>query len=323
MSDSLHSQVHRVVIAGSGPAGLTAGLYASRAELAPVLIEGFEAGGQLTQTTDVENYPGFPEGIMGPELIDKMRAQAERFGTQFVRGDIQSIDLSARPITIHLAEGEPIRAQTLIISTGASARWLGLESETKLRKSGGGVSACATCDGAFFRGKSVHIVGGGDTAMEEAIFLTRFCSKVSVVHRRDELRASKIMQQRALDNEKIEFVWNAEVVEVLGADTGRINGLRLQDTLSGETREVPSEGLFIAIGHTPNTAFLGGQLETDEHGFLIVRHPTSATSVEGVFACGDVMDPIYRQAVTAAGTGCQAAIDAERYLAHHEATGGA
>jgi thioredoxin reductase (NADPH) len=322
MSD-VYDKTHKVAIAGSGPAGLTAALYASRADLEPVVVEGFEAGGQLTQTTEVENYPGFPDAVMGGELIEKMRAQAEKFGTTFLRGDIRKVDLGERPFTLHLEGGKTLRCGTLIVSTGASAKWLGLESETKLRTTGGGVTACATCDGAFYRGKAVHVVGGGDTAMEEATFLTKFCTKVTVIHRRDELRASKIMQQRAMDNEKIDFIWNAEVVDVPAGDNGKIRGLKLKDTQSGETREIESEGLFLAIGHTPNTAFLEGQLETDDHGFLKVNHPGTATSVAGVFACGDVMDPIYRQAVTAAGTGCQAAIDAERWLAEHEADQGA
>jgi thioredoxin reductase (NADPH) len=316
MSD-VDATIHKLVIAGSGPAGLTAALYAARADLAPVIIEGLEAGGQLTETTDVENYPGFPEGVLGPELIDKMRAQAERFGAVFLRGDIRRVDLSRRPFTLHLEGDKTLRAATLIVSTGAVAKWLGLASETKLRTGGGGVSACATCDGAFFRGKRVHVVGGGDTALEEALFLTRFCEQVTVIHRRESLRASKILQQRARQSPKIEFLWNAVVEEILGAEENRIRGLALRDTQTGERREVPTQGLFIAIGHKPNTDFLEGQLETDEHGCLVVRQPTTRTSVEGVFACGDVMDPVYRQAVTAAGSGCRAAIDAERFLAAH------
>ncbi len=318
MSDDLFQDVHRVVIAGSGPAGLTAALYASRADLEPVLVEGFEAGGQLTLTTDVENYPGFPDGIMGPELVAVMRKQAERFGTRFLRGDIQRIDLAQLPFTIHIEGGKALRAHTFIIGTGASARWLGLESEQILVRAGGGVSACATCDGAFFRGKKVMVVGGGDTAMEEASFLTKFASSVTVIHRRDKLRASKIMQQRALKNPKIDFIWDSAVEDVIGVEEKKIRALRLLNLKTRETSEVPCEGLFIAIGHEPNTKFLGDQIKTDNKGFILVEEPTSRTSVEGVFACGDVMDPSYRQAVTAAGTGCKAAIDAERYIEANE-----
>lgn len=312
--DAIFEQIHNVVIAGSGPAGLTAAIYAGRADLNPVMIAGFDEGGQLVDTTDVENYPAFPEGIMGPDLIEAMRKQAARFGTQFLKGDIQSVDLSARPFTLSLEGGKTVRAKTLIISTGASARWLGQENETKLRKGGGGVSACATCDGFFYRGKEVAVIGGGDTAMEEATFLTKFATKVSVIHRRDQLRASKIMQERAFHNEKIEFIWDSVVDEVLSGDDDKIRALAVRNVKTDETSELAVGGLFLAIGHIPNTKFLGGQLELDKTGFIKVAEPTTATNVAGVFACGDVMDPIYKQAVTAAGTGCRAAIDAEKFL---------
>jgi len=314
MDGELYEKVHKVVIAGSGPAGLTAALYSARAELAPIVVEGFDAGGQLTLTTEVENYPGFEHGITGPELVDVMRRQAERFGTIYLRGDIQRVDLRERPFTIALEDGRELRTQTFIISTGARARWLNLPAEQALLRAGGGVSACATCDGAFYKGKEVMVVGGGDTALEEAMFLTKFATRVTVIHRRDELRASKIMQQRAFANPKIEFIWNSVVEDVLGVEEKRIRAVVLRNRVSGETTEVPTQGLFIAIGHEPNTRFLDGQIETDAHGFILCQEPTTKTSVEGVFACGDVMDPIYRQAITAAGTGCKAAIDAERYL---------
>lgn len=317
MSEEVYEKLHNVTIVGSGPAGLTAALYAARADLEPLMVEGFEAGGQLTQTTEVENFPGFPEGIVGQELIDQMRAQAERFGLQVLRGDIGSVDLGERPFKLELENGKTLRTKTLILATGASARWLGIESETKLRTSGGGVSACATCDGAFYRNKNVHVIGGGDTAMEEASFLTKFCSKVTVIHRRDELRASKVMQQRCFDNPKIEFLWDSAVEDILGVEENQIRALMVKNLKSGEVTEVPSEGLFLAIGHTPNTKFLGNQLETDEAGFIKTASPTMATSVPGVFACGDVMDPRYKQAITAAGTGCSAALDAEHFLAEH------
>ena len=306
------SESHKVVVLGSGPAGLTAALYAARANLDPIVVDGSQPGGQLTITTDVENYPGVPDGVMGPEMVDLFRKQAERFGTRYVTASVVSVDTSARPFKLEVEGGDPILAETLIISTGASAKLLGLPSEEELM--GFGVSACATCDGFFFKDKDVLIVGGGDTAMEEALFLTRFASKVRVVHRRDELRASKIMQERAQANEKIEFVWNSAITEILGTKESGVTGVMLQDTNTGETSETATDGVFMAIGHQPNTAIFGGKLDMDDVGYLITEAKSTKTNIPGIFAAGDVQDSTYRQAVTAAGTGCMAAIDAERFL---------
>ena len=302
---------HQVVIVGSGPAGYTAAIYAARANLKPLLFAGHQPGGQLTITTDVENYPGFPKGVMGPELMELFRAQAERFGTQIIDGVVEKVELRERPFLV-VGEGREVLAETLIISTGAQAKWLDIPSEKKL--SGHGVSACATCDGFFFRNKEVGVVGGGDTAMEEAIFLSKLAAKVTVIHRRDYLRASKVMQDRAMANPKIAWAWNQEVVEVLGEKATGVSGVVTNDTVTGERRELPMGGLFIAIGHTPTTQIFKGQLEMDEVGYLKVAPGSTRTNVRGVFASGDAADPIYRQAITAAGTGCMAAIDAERFL---------
>jgi thioredoxin reductase (NADPH) len=303
----------KVVIIGSGPAGLTAAVYNARADLDPLMIEGMERGGQLMLTTDVENYPGVPDGIMGPELMESFRKQAERFGTRIMTSDVTRVDFSARPFSIWVDE-DLYEAESVIISTGASARWLGLESESKLR--GHGVSACATCDGFFFRDKEIAVVGGGDSAAEEALFLTKFASKIYVIHRRDELRASKIMANRVLEHEKIEMVWNTVVDEVLG--DGVVTGLKLRDVQTGDVSELPVEGMFLAIGHTPNTKVFEGQIDLDEKGYIVLPGENTMTSVPGVFAAGDVTDHVYRQAVTAAGMGCQAALDAERWLDEQE-----
>jgi thioredoxin reductase (NADPH) len=298
----------KMVIVGSGPAGLTAAIYAARANLEPIVIGGYAPGGQLMITSDVENYPGFPDGIQGPELMQKFREQAERFGTRIFDTDVDHVDFSGRPFRLW-TEGREITADSVIVATGASALWLGLDNETRLR--GRGVSACATCDGFFFRGKKVAVVGGGDTALEEATFLTRFASEVVLLHRRDQFRGSKIMQQRALDNPKIGVRWNTEVADVLGED--RLTALRLRDTTSGQEAEEPMEGLFVAIGYKPNTDVFRDWLEVDDKGYLVVRGHTG-TKIDGVFVAGDVHDHRYRQAVTAAGDGCRAAIDAERWL---------
>lgn len=304
-----------VVIVGTGPAGLTAALYTARANLEPVVFQGPAPGGQLITTTDVENFPGFPDGIMGPEMMQKFETQATRFGADLRYGTVTSVDFSERPFKLVVDEETPVLADTVIISTGASAMYLGLESEKRLL--GHGVSACATCDGAFFRDQEVAIVGGGDTAMEEALFLTRFASRVHVIHRRDELRASKIMQERVLASDKIEIVWNSVVEDVLG-DT-EVSSVVLRDTVTGETSELAVQGLFLAIGHKPNTDVFADWLDRDETGYIITKPDSTYTNIEGVFACGDAQDHVYRQAVTAAGTGCMSAIDAERWLAEREA----
>ncbi|HEX5950667.1 MAG TPA: thioredoxin-disulfide reductase [Actinomycetota bacterium] len=306
------SDERKVVVLGSGPAGYTAALYAARANLAPLVLKGLEAGGQLMLTTEVENYPGFADGIMGPELMDAMEKQAARFDAEIVAQSATRVDLSSRPFGVWSGDQE-WRARTLIVSTGASARWLDVPGEEKLR--GRGVSACATCDGFFFRDRELLVVGGGDTAMEEATFLTRFASKVTIVHRRDEFRASKIMQERALANDKISVIWDSVVDEILGEDA--VTGVRLRNVKSGESSQMSVDGVFMAIGHTPNTGLLEEQLELDGNGYIVVAEPRTSTSVPGVFAAGDVTDRIYRQAVTAAGQGCKAAIDAERFLEEH------
>jgi thioredoxin reductase (NADPH) len=303
--------MRNVVIIGSGPAGLTAAIYTARANLAPLVLEGIQPGGQLTQTTDIENFPGFPEGIEGPELMDKLREQAQRFGAETVFATASRVDFSRRPFRVQVDEGEWVETASVILATGASAQYLGLPSEQRLI--GHGVSACATCDGFFFKGKELAVVGGGDTALEEATFLTRFATKVTVIHRRDKLRGSKAMQDRAFANPKIAFRWNATVDEVLTETGHEVVGLRLKDTVTGETSTLPVGGLFLGIGHKPNTEVFQGHVELDAVGYVVTKRHTE-TSVPGVFACGDVVDTRYRQAITAAGTGCAAAIDVEKYL---------
>ncbi|HSL23342.1 MAG TPA: thioredoxin-disulfide reductase [Vicinamibacterales bacterium] len=302
--------IRNVLIIGTGPAGLTAALYAARANLDPLVIEGLEAGGQLMLTTLVENFPGFRDGIMGPDLMAEMRQQSERFGAGIVSGQVTAVDLQRTPFIVRTAEQE-FSTRTLIIATGASARWLGLESERALM--GHGVSSCATCDGFFFKGRPIAVVGGGDTAMEEALFLTKFASHVTVVHRRDSLRASKVMQDKALSHPKISFEWNSVVEEVKDPGQKAVTSAVLRNVKTGVSKELPVDGLFVAIGHTPNTGLFAGQIDMDENGYIRTRAGTR-TNVPGVFACGDVQDHIYRQAVTAAGTGCMAAIDAEKFL---------
>ena len=306
------AKVEKVVIIGSGPAGYTAALYTARAELEPVVIEGaIDGGGALMKTTEVENFPGFPEGIMGPSLMSNMRAQAERFGARFITDDAVSVDLAAQPKVVTLDDGTTYLAEAVIIATGSAYRYLGIDREQDLL--GRGVSACATCDGFFFKGREIAVVGGGDTALEEATFLTRFADKVTLVHRRHTLRASKAMQERARQDPKIEYAWNSEVIGINGENT--LTGITLRDTVTGETRELPVTGLFVAIGHDPRSDLVKGQIDLDSEGYVLVQHPTTATNLDGVFACGDVVDHVYRQAITAAGTGCAAALDAERWLA--------
>ena len=313
--ETIHKEV---VILGSGPAGLTAAIYAARANLKPLVIEGPEPGGQLMITTDVENYPGFAKGILGPELMDQFREQARRFGTEFLVAWATKADLSRRPFVLETEEHQ-ITAETLIIASGASAKWLGIPGEAPVPQGlgGNGVSACATCDGFFFKGKPLVVVGGGDTAMEEATFLTKFASSVTVIHRRDALRASKIMQDKAFRNEKINFIWDTAVEEILGTREEGVTGVRLRNLKTDDVLVFPTGGVFIAIGHKPNTDLFRGQLDMDDVGYIKTRDRSTATNIPGVFACGDAQDSVYRQAVTAAGTGCMAAIDAERFLDHH------
>jgi thioredoxin reductase (NADPH) len=305
--------MRNMVIIGSGPAGLTAAVYAARANLQPLLIEGKEPGGQLTLTTMVENFPGFADGILGPKLMDEMRAQAQRFGTEIVNGYVHKVKLQEHPFRVYYADQEVV-AKTVVISTGSSAKLMGIETELQLM--GHGVSTCATCDGFFYRGKEIAVVGGGDSAVEEATFLTKFATKVSLIHRRDTLRASKIMQDRAFSNSKIEFVWDTVVDEVLGKKETGVTGLKLRNVKTENASELKVDGLFVAIGHNPNTEIFKGQIDLDSHGYIKTHHDSTRTNIPGVFACGDVQDPVFRQAVTAAGSGCMAAIEAERWLEH-------
>lgn len=310
MADSQH---HKLIILGSGPAGYTAAIYAARANLNPVVIQGIQPGGQLTTTTEVDNYPGYKDGIQGPEMMEDFKAQAERFGTEIIWDHINEAELTSRPFTLKGDEGT-YTCDALIIATGASAKYLGLPSEEAF--SGRGVSACATCDGFFYRGKEVAVIGGGDTAVEEAIYLANICSKVTLVHRRDELRAEKIMQDKLFAMENVEVKWNSTLDEVLGDDSG-VTGMRLKSTVDGSTEETALHGIFIAIGHKPNTDFAKGKLDMDDAGYLMTKGKSTATNIPGVFAAGDVADPVYRQAVTSAGEGCKAALDVERFLSHN------
>ena len=306
-----YSKRNKVVIIGSGPAGLTAAIYCARANLNPIVFEGFQAGGQLTMTTDVENFPGFPDGVMGPNLMDLLRLQAQKFGAKCIMKQVDKVDLSVRPFKIE-SDNQTTAADSIIISTGASAKLLGIKGEEKYV--GRGLSTCATCDGFFYKDKSIHVIGGGDSAMEEAIFLTKFASKVTIIHRRDTLRASKIMAERAISNPKIDFIWNAEPIEFLGNDEKGIYGLAYKDNIANKEVKINTDGVFIAIGHNPNTALFEGMLDMDSNGYLVTDSKSSRTNVLGVFASGDVQDSVYRQAITAAGSGCMAAIDAERFL---------
>lgn len=315
MTTPLKHETYDVTIMGTGPAGLTAAIYTGRADLKTVMFEGMLPGGQLTQTTEVENFPGYPKGIMGMDLINDVRGQAERFGAEIHFGLISRVDTSAHPFTVHLEDGTQFKTHTFIVASGAKPRKLGLESEDALW--GYGVTSCATCDGAFYRNQEIAVIGGGDSAMEEATFLTKFASKVTVIHRRDELRASKIMQQRAFDNPKIEFLWSHEITEVLGDKKSGVKGLRVKSTKTGEENVLNVTGLFLAIGHIPNTEIFAGQLDMDEDGYIQTKPGTSITNIPGLFAVGDVQDKTYRQAITAAGSGCMGALDAERWLAEH------